>query len=381
MDETELKGVSIDKSRNRTIIRTSIIGIVANIFLAAFKATVGLLSNSIAIVLDAVNNTSDAASSVITIIGTRLAGKAPDRKHPFGHGRAEYMTAIVISVIILYAGITSLVESIKKIINPQTPDYTWVTLLIVGVAVVVKIFLGLYVKKVGKKVNSGSLVNSGEDAKLDAIISASTLIAAIVYLKTGVSLEAWLGIAISLVIIKAGVDMLRTGISSLLGERADVSLVNSIKQTVKSFDNVFGAYDLVLNDYGPDTFLGSIHIEIPDSLSANEIDELMREITDKVYAKHSVILTAIGIYSVNSTDEKTVKAREEIEKIVLANEYALQMHGFYINEEKKKIRFDTVVSFEAPDRGEVYKKICESVGEKYPGYDIQIVLDTDFSDS
>jgi cation diffusion facilitator family transporter len=293
----------------------------------------------------------------------------------------EYLTAIVISVIVLYAGITSFVESVKKIIHPETPDYKWVTLLVVGVAVVVKIFLGLYVKKVGKRVNSGSLVNSGEDAKLDAVISASTLVAAVVYIKFGISLEAWLGIVISAIIIKSGIDMLRTGISSLLGERADVSMVNAIKKTVRSFDNVFGAYDLVLNDYGPDTFLGSIHIEIPDSLSANEIDELMREITETVYEKHSVILTAIGIYSINNTDEKTVKAREEVEKAVLSNEYALQVHGFYINDEKKQIRFDTVVSFDAPDRGELYDHIVSSVGEKYPGYDIQIVLDTDFSDS
>ena len=381
MDETELKGVAVDKNRNKTIIRTSVIGIVANVFLAAFKAGVGILSNSIAIVLDAVNNTSDAASSVITIIGTKLAGKAPDRKHPFGHGRVEYLTAIVISVIVLYAGVTSFVESIKKIIHPEAPDYKWTTLLIVGVAVAVKIFLGIYVKKIGKRVNSGSLINSGEDARLDAVISVSTLIAAVVYLKTGVSLEAWLGVIISAIIIKSGIDMLRTGISSLLGERADISTVNAIKETVKSFDSVYGAYDLVLNDYGPDTFLGSIHIEIPDSLSANEIDVLMREITDTVYEKHSVILTAIGIYSINNTDEQTVKAREEIRDIVVSNEYVLGFHGFYINSQKKKIRFDTVVSFAAPDRGKLYQQIVSAVEERYPGYDVQIVLDTDFSES
>ncbi len=381
MDETQLKGVAVDNNRNKTIVKTSIIGIAANLFLAAFKAVVGVLSNSIAIVLDAVNNTSDAASSVITIIGTKLAGKAPDKKHPFGHGRVEYLTAIVISVIVLYAGITSFVESVKKIIHPEAPDYKWVSLLIVGVAVVVKILLGIYVKKVGEKVNSGSLINSGEDARLDAVISASTLIAAVVYLKTGVSLEAWLGVIISAVIIKAGIDMLKTGISSLLGERADVSLVKGIKDTVKSFDSVLGAYDLVLNDYGPDTFLGSIHIEIPDTLSANEIDVLMRSITDKVYTEHNVILTAIGVYSVNTTDEKTVRAREEIEKTILENEYVLQLHGFYINNETKQIRFDTVVSFDAPDRGELYMQMVSSVKEKYPDYDVQIVLDTDFSES
>ncbi len=381
MDETELKGVAVDKNRKRTIVRTSITGILANLFLASFKAVVGIMSNSIAIVLDAVNNTSDMASSVITIIGTKLAGKAPDRKHPFGHGRVEYLTAIIISVIVLYAGVTSLVESVKKIIHPSAPEYTWITLVVVGVAVFVKIILGGYVKKVGKKVNSASLINSGEDARLDSIISATTFIAAVVYMKTGISVEAYLGAVISAIIIKSGVDMLRAGISSLLGERADSSLATGIKETVREFENVMGVYDLVLNDYGPDTFLGSLHIEIPDTYSANELDELLREITDKVYEKHNVILTAIGVYSVNNTDERVVQSRREVEEIVLANEYALQLHGFYINEEKKKIRFDVVVSFDAPDRGEVYAWIMSALEEKYPGFDIQIVLDVDFSES
>ena len=186
--------------RDRNIIRTSIIGIVANVLLASFKAVIGLTANSIAIVMDAVNNISDAASSVITIIGTKLAGRKADKKHPFGYGRIEYLSAMIISVIILYAGVTALIESVKKIIHPETPDYGTVSLIIVGVAVIVKILLGRYVKKVGQKVNSDSLVNSGNDAVLDSVISASTLAAAAVYLIFHVSLEAWLGAIIALVI-------------------------------------------------------------------------------------------------------------------------------------------------------------------------------------
>ena len=185
-------------TREKTIIRTSIIGIIANVFLAGFKAVIGLMTNSIAIVLDAVNNISDAGSSVITIIGTKLAGKAPDKKHPFGYGRIEYLSAMIISVIVLYAGVTSFVESVKQIIHPETPEYNTVSLVIVAVAVVVKIVLGRYVKSVGEKVNSSSLIDSGEDATLDSIISASTLVAAIIFMITGVSLEAWLGAVISI---------------------------------------------------------------------------------------------------------------------------------------------------------------------------------------
>ena len=365
--------------RDRIIVRTSIIGILANVLLSAFKVTVGLLTHSIAIVLDAVNNLSDAASSLITIIGTKLAGKEPDRQHPFGHGRAEYLSAMVISVIVLYAGITSFTESVKKILHPDTPDYSAAALLIVAAGVVVKILLGRYVKSVGRKVNSDSLVNSGEDATLDSVISASTLAAAAIYLISGVSLEAWLGAVISLIIIKSGVDMLRETFSRILGERADADLARGIRETVLSFEPVSGAYDLVLNNYGPDTYNGSIHIEVPDTCSAGELDELIREITLEVYRKHHVILTTVGVYSVNTSNDEAARMRDRIREAVLAVPNVLQMHGFYVSEDKKRIRFDLVVSFDAKDRGEVYRQVSEKVKAMYPEYEQQIALDTDFS--
>ncbi len=369
------------KGRNRTIVRTSIIGILANVFLAAFKAVVGIISNSIAIVLDAVNNISDAASSIITIVGTKLAGKKPDRKHPFGHGRAEYLSAMVIAILVLYAGITSLVESVKKIIHPIEPQYATVHLMIIAVAVLIKIFLGIYFNKVGKKVNSDSLINSGKDALLDAIISAATIVAAVIFLIFHISLEAWLGAIISIIIIKSGIDMLRETLSRILGERADAELAKGIKETVMSFPDVFGAYDLVLNNYGPDTFNGSVHIEVPDTYSAGELDELLRQISVEVYKKHHVILTAIGVYSVNTKNDEAARMRDRIKEIVMANEYVLQMHGFYVNEEKKTIRFDVIVSFDAKDRNAVYEEICDKIAEMYPDYTLQIALDTDFSES
>ena len=369
------------EDRNRTIVRTSILGILANVFLAAFKAVVGLAAHSIAIVLDAVNNISDATSSIITIIGIKLAGRAPDRDHPFGHGRAEYLTALIISVLVLYAGVTSLTESVKKILHPETPDYTAVTLTVVGMAVVVKIFLGRYVKGVGKRVNSDSLVNSGADATLDATISASTLLAAAIFIAFGISLEAWLGAVISLVIIKSGYGMLRETLSRVLGERADAELAKGIRSTVTSFPGVQGAYDLVLNNYGPDTYNGSVHIEVPDTYTANELDELLRSIQVAVYEKYHVILTAIGVYSVNTKDEKAIAIREAVKKIVLSHEYIMQMHGFYFSEEKKTIRFDMVISFDAKSRQDVYEHVIGDVQAAYPDYKIVATMDTDFSES
>ena len=367
-------------SREKVIIRTSIIGILANVFLAAFKAIVGLTANSIAIVMDAVNNLSDAASSAITIVGTKLAGKEADRKHPFGYGRIEYLSAMIISILVLYAGITAFVESVKKIIHPDVPDYSPIALIIVAVAVVVKIVLGRYVKHVGEKVNSDSLVNSGEDATMDSIISASTLVAAAIYLIFDISLEAWLGAVIALVIVKAGIEMLRETLSKILGERADAELARSIKGTIIDFPEVSGAYDLVLHNYGPDTYHGSVHIEVQDTLSADDLDKLIRKISMKVYQEHDVILTAVGVYSINTKDPEAAAARENVIQIVKANPYVLQIHGFYLDKVEKTLRFDIVVSFDAKDRKAVYRDVCAEVQKEYPDYTLQVTMDTDFSE-
>ena len=369
-----------EATREKTIIRTSIIGIIANVFLAGFKAVIGVLTHSIAIVLDAVNNISDAGSSLITIVGTKLAGKEPDKKHPFGYGRIEYLSAMIIAVIVLYAGITSFVESVKQIIHPETPEYNAVSLVIVAVAVAVKIVLGRYVKGVGEKVNSDSLINSGEDATLDSIISASTLVAAVIFMVSHISLEAWLGAIISVVIIKSGFEMLRDTISQILGERNDLELAKGIRDTVLSFPDVHGAYDLILNNYGPDTWNGSIHIEVPDTYSADQLDQLIREITMKVLKEHHVALTAIGVYSVNSKDEEVIQARKKVGEIVLSHEHVRQIHGFYLLKDQKAMRFDVVVSLDAKDRRAVYEEVVADVQKAFPDYELQVAMDTDFAE-
>lgn len=367
--------------RNGKIIRTSIIGILTNCFLAGFKAVIGVISGSIAIILDAVNNLSDALSSVITIIGTKLAGKAADKKHPLGYGRVEYLSAAIISVIVLYAGVTSFVESVKKIIHPETPSYGMASLVIVAVAVLVKIVLGTYVKKVGVEVNSDSLVASGEDAKLDSVISASTLLAAIIFIFTGISLEAYLGVIISAVIIKAGLEMLRDTLSQILGERMSAELTQDIKRTVvEAFPEVHGAYDLILHNYGPDRYVGSLHIEVPDDITIKRLDQIQREIANLVYEKHKIAIEAVGIYSMNSDATLAGRLRSEISGIVTKHDNVKQIHGFYLDEVKNKIVFDMVVSFDEPDRLALRDKVIAELKESYPQYEFVIALDRDISD-
>ena len=368
-----------EAARSRIIIRTSVVGILTNVFLAAFKAAVGMLSNSIAVILDAVNNLSDALSSVITIVGTRLAGKLPDKKHPLGYGRIEYLSAMIVSGIVLYAGITSAVESVKKIIHPEKPDYSLVSLIIIAVAVAAKVVLGRYVKSQGKKVNSGSLIVSGSDALNDAILSASVLVSAIIFKLTGLSLEAWVGVVISTFIIKAGVEMMIETLDEILGTRADRETTDRIKRVLTSEPEVHGAYDLILFNYGPDKNLASVHLELPDSMTAREIDRLTRKLENKVYRETGVVMVGVGLYSYNTGEDESAQIEKRVREIVMAHDWALQVHGFYVDTDAREISLDVVMSFDI-DPKEGLQTIQGELASAFPGYAIQISPDVDISD-
>ena len=367
-------------NREKVVIKTSIISIISNIVLAGFKAFVGLLANSIAIISDAVNNLSDALSSIITIVGTKLAGKYPDKKHPYGYGRIEYMTSLVVSGIVLYAGITAMVESLKKVIHPEVADYSLVTLIILIAGIIVKFILGIYVKKKGKDVNSDSLVASGSDAFNDAILSISVLISAIIYLIFKVSLEAYVGVLLSIFIIKAGLELIKESVDNILGIRVESDLAKSIKKEIIKEKDIQGAYDLVLNDYGPDKYIGSIHIEVNDTLTVSDIDKLSRKISKMISEKYGVLLHTIGVYSVNTKDKNVINAKKEISKIVFAHNGILQMHGFYIDEKEKTISFDIIIDFNIKNREDVYREIYDEIQKKFEDYKIEITLDVDVSD-
>ncbi|WP_296880469.1 cation diffusion facilitator family transporter [uncultured Methanobrevibacter sp.] len=362
-------------SRQDKIVKTSIIGIVVNLILVAFKATIGILVNSIAITLDAVNNLTDALSSIITIIGTKLAGRAPDKDHPYGYGRIEYFSSVIIAAIVLWAGITALMESWPKIFHPDVTSYTTVSLVIIAVAVVVKFVLGQYVKKVGEDINSQALVASGSDAFFDAILSLSTLIAAIISIFWHISLEGILGVIISIVIIKASIDMLRETLDSMIGARIDPELSHNIKKSICEVPGVYGAYDLSLHNYGPEDMQGSVHVEVDDVLTAVEIQNLSRQIILKIYQEFSIILT-IGIYAKN---DKYSHIRNYLDEIASQHEEILEIHGFIVYEDQNLITFDMIVDFDA-DRQKAKDEVLSKIRAKYPEFNYIIIDDYDISD-
>ena len=371
--------VSLAADREKVIVKTSIIGIVTNLFLVGFKAFVGLVSNSIAVILDAVNNLSDALSSVVTIIGAKLGAKQPDKKHPLGYGRIEYLSSMIVAALVLYAGITSLVESIKKIVSPEEADYNAVSIIIISVAIVVKLILGMYVKRRGKAVNSGALIASGSDALFDAILSASVLASAVIYLLFKVSLEAYVGVLIALFIIKAGIEMMIETLNDIIGKREDPETIKELKQIICAEEHVRGAYDVTIFNYGPNKNYGSVHVELPDTLTVDDVDRITRRIQIDVFQKTGIILTGISVYSYNTSDDEAARMRNELQKTVLSHDWALQMHGFYADTEKKTARFDVVVSFDV-DRKEALETLYGEACALYPDYEIAIVPDADVAD-
>ena len=366
------------KSRDQIIIRTSIIGIAANIFLAAFKAVIGLLSHSIAVTLDAVNNLSDALSSLITIVGAGLANRKPDKKHPLGHGRTEYLSAIIVSAIVLYAGINSAVESVKKIMSPETPDYSNLSLIIIAAAVIVKIILGRYFTLKGKEAGSGALEASGADASFDAVLSLSVLACAVLFRMTGISLEAFVGAVISVFIIKSGIEMMLETLDDIIGKRADPDKVREIKRLIKEEPEVRGVYDLFINNYGPGRDYASLHIEVPDVMTVEEVDTITRRLQQKVYEGTGVIITGVGVYSYNTKDQEAAKIRNTVMETVLQHEWALQVHAFNADTKKKKMRFDVVLSFDIDPR-QGYEVIMKEIRRLYPDYAITITSDIDIA--
>ena len=363
--------------RNKKIVKTSIIGIIVNALLVGFKMVIGLLVNSIAIVLDAVNNLTDVLSSLITIIGTKLANKKPDKEHPYGHGRIEYFTSILVGFMILFAGIVAIRESILKIIYPTEADYSLVSLFIISVAILTKIFLGNYYKKVGKQVKSQTLVASGKDALMDAVLSLGTLIAGVLNFIWNITIEGYLGVLIGLFIIKASYEILKEAVNSILGVRADPELSKKMKERINQFPEVQGTYDLNLHNYGPSNTIASAHIQVRNDMTAEEIHILTREIEYEIFKEFAIVLT-LGIYAANDKGEFG-EIKKELNTILKDYKEIIQVHGFYVDK-SNNIFFDLIFDFKAENREEITNEVKTRLIEKYPNYNCNVIIDLDITD-
>ena len=366
-------------ARFKDIIITSVIGIFVNVALGLVKIFVGTIANSVAVISDAVNNFSDSVSSRVTILAMAISGRGATRKHPFGFGRIEYFSSIVISVIVLITGAEFLIESIKKIIHPEATSYTALTLILLVVAIVTKILLGLFTKGRGKKLNSPNLIASGQDALSDAIITGVTLLAAIVaFIKPDLHIDGWVGALVSLFVIKAGLDILLDVVSKLVGERPDVELADKIKGEILATEGVLGAFDLILHNYGPNVFIGDVNLELDEKMTIDEAYVRLKPLNVKILREYGVFMY-FGIYSVNTTDEEIAEMREFVYKLVDEIDDILQIHAFYVNKERKFMSFDVVYDFDCKDQYAVQKHLRSVINEKYPEYRVEMVPDKDYT--
>lgn len=374
-------------NREKRIIATSAVGIGGNIALVALKAIVGLITASVSIILDAVNNLTDALSSIITIVGTKLANKRPDKKHPFGYGRIEYLTSMIIAFLILFAGGTAIYESIQSIVQYWTVDYpkgelpssySVVTLVLIGIGILVKIAIGVFFKIQAKKTQSDALDASGTDALWDSVLSAGTLVGAIIVFTLGFYTEGYIGVLIGVFIVKSGISTLLESLSHIVGERIDDQLAHQMKSDVCSIEGVRGAYDLIVNSYGLERSYGSVHVEVEDHLTAKEIQSIERQITVLMYNKYHVIFT-IGIYALNEGTPELKQMKETVRALCKEEPNVLQLHGFYVDEATKNMNFDLVVSFEEKSPEELAERVRQAVVKAYPDYRCYIAIDQDIA--
>ena len=363
--------------RRKKIIGVSIIGIVANLLLGVLKAVLGLLSGSIALISDALNNITDSSSSLITIVGTKLAAKAPDKQHPFGHGRTEYLTSLLIGGIVFLTGFQSLISSVKAVFNKEDINTDITTVIIIIATIAAKILLGTFTENSGKKLNSTALIASGADAKNDAVVSVVTLISSILYMFAKISVDGIAGVIISVFILKTAYEVLSDTIKKLLGERVDGEMVRGIKDIVRNTEGVINCFDLILNDYGPDFYTGSINVEIEDERSIGEMYPILHEAQTKIYNKYNVFLV-FGFYSVDVDDERYIKIKSLLKNYKENERHIINYHGIVIDEKDKTIYCDITRDFDITSET-VIENVNRILKGEFPEYNIHVNIDTEFS--
>lgn len=366
------------ENREKIILKAGVVGIAVNAALAVIKLIISSITGSVAIASDAINNISDAASSVITILGSKLASKDADDKHPYGHGRIEYITGLVIAVIVIVVGIEFLKTSVFAIINPKPVHFTWISVIIMTITIFAKILLSLYNKKEGKKSNSPALTASSADAMGDAAVTSITVVAAIISLFTRVRIDGYAGVIVSGFILYSGIQLVTEIFNDIIGKRGDKDLANEIYAEMNKVPMVKGAYDLVLHNYGPNRYLGSVNVEIEDTFTVREVAEILNPVQEHLVDKFGIYFS-FGIYAVNTTDEKIIASRSKVLEILSKWPEILNMHAFFINEEQKTIRFDILVIFKVKNISKLRADIANEIQQEFPNYKTNIKIDHRFA--
>lgn len=365
------------ENRDDIITATSGLGIVANIVLATTKVIIGLLASSIAIISEGINNFADVLSAVLTLLGSKLAQKHPDEKHPFGYGRTEYLVSLIISVLILVTGIEMVISSVKLIFEPKELNISYLALAIVAGSAIVKFLLGTYTIKMGKKADSGALVGVGVDGRNDAFASIITLVSSLAFLLFHVSIDAYAGILISLLILKAGFELLKDTIGDLLGRPGEHDLAVALYKEIRATDGIISAADMMLHNYGPDAWSGSVNVEIDHEKTVGEIYQFLHELQLRIMHEHNVTMV-FGVYAVDEDHANSKELRKCIAGFVKKQELIKSYHAVYVNEKEHTIYCDFIVSYKLKDWDGLRQEFLDYICPMYPDYQIELTIETEF---
>ena len=365
------------ETREGVAITTSALGILVNILLAGVKIIVGAAVGSIAIISEGANNASDSATSLITIVGTKLSAKHPTKKHPFGFGRVEYLTSLLIAILILVTGFELFTESFKLIFSPAPLSISYITLIIIAASAIVKFILGTYTIRMGKKVDSQSMIAVGSECRNDAFVSIVTILSALIFIIFHVSVDAYAGIITSLFILKTGYEVMKETVSHLLGKPVDEELALKIYSEIKTVPCILGAADLVLHNYGPDSYRGSINLEIDHEKTIGDIYEAVHELQLRIMHEYGVIMV-FGMYAVDSDHENVKIMREEIAEFVKGYDHVISFHALYLVPGTNEIYCDLVVDFELRDWETLKVKFTEYMNRLYPDYRLTLTIETNY---
>ena len=362
-------------------VLSSIVGIFCNVLLFAAKFLIGALMHSISVMADGFNNLSDAASSIISFIGVKMAEKPADEEHPFGHGRIEYIAALVVAFLVIEVGLSFLKSSIGKLKNPEEITFELIPFLILILSIGVKLWMAYFNTKLGKKIDSKVMLATAADSMGDVITTSATILSILVCTFTGYNIDAIAGLVVSLIVMWAGVGIAKDTLEPLIGQAADPELAAKIKQEVESYDGITGTHDLIVHDYGPNRSMASIHAEVPRDVDIESSHEIIDRIEREVSKKLGIFLV-IHMDPVEVRDAHVLAVKDMLEKILYELDPEVTFHDFRMVWGEKRINliFDVLVPFayDKEKQKKLEKEICERITEKDSRYQCVITVEKSF---
>ena len=357
--------MSFIEEREKVGTKASVVGIVTNAALFGLKFILGSMMRSVAVIADGFNNLSVASSSIVSLIGFKVAGKKPDAKHPFGYGRIEYIAALVVSFLILTTGLSVIKDSFANIIKPESLSVTLAGFIGLGISIVAKIILGLYTKRLGKKIDSISLIASGTDALNDVVVTFATVISMVVFMIFKVNIDGYIGCVVAFFIIKAGIEVVTDALGPLLGQPADKEIVDKIEEIILSGEGIVGVHDLVVHNYGPGRIFASAHAEIPSDCDLLRMHDIIDQIENKIFKEINVEIT-IHFDPIDVNNDNLARMREKVAEIVNNIDSTLKFHDFRMvsGHTHTNLIFDIVYPYNCKlKEEEVLEKIDEKIDE------------------